>query len=1057
MAALLVAGAAQAAGPSLLDRRNLNVMGCAAPNIHYAFVTSSEPGNVFFPGDAVNLQIRLSAAGKGKFLEFSIGRIGMYKNRYWHPGWASMVPSGVPKIEFLGWRAHVRVVTGAAGKLGAALAASGRGYPAASATYLKPAPGGGSMLEVSHLPVPERYGCYVITVAPDGKNPQFLCTVLRAHRITPGFNTGAPILNEAALMTQGADNNPALLLRGARTASRLGLKILRFEAHWSSVEQKRGVYNWSSLDPMMHAMAKAGVRTMWTVDCAPFWTMPFDQPTPACIPTKADWSCEPKYLPLFKKWLNAACRRYWDHGRGSLWVLENWNEPWNGISISGWESDIPHYRAIMRVIAAVAHAQKPPMKTAAAGWIGNTENMFLTGRHPAKQIKMVDIFTDHYVQPDFSYGPMVAHYWQKQSMDTESWVACNEMMLPQVMTQFMACGQGHVNPCYPDFIYFSAPGSPTTYTMPTPVALACNTFSYFITDKPFRRMLFMHHLPFAFEFGTDPHAVVVLLGRLFTPFGNSLRSVLWWQFNLTHGGTMSFNNADGAIHIYNLDGNRVFMRKRRVTLPVTTLAYYLTCPQGGVELIRQRLAAARYKDVRPVEIIAHDFTQFLNRPGAQLHTTLHNLLPRKISGTLSIVAPAGIKLAQDRVRVALNPGQSLDVAVAVIQARIARTNVYPFRYAFASAAGHAGWSENLHALVAVHKTIKINGDLSQWKSIPGVMHGCEKGQAWFANHRWLPFSQEAAKYPHQFFSQVKLAYDSRYFYVLARVNDAVAYPGHLRLATRNDAQYFRSAKDDVYCESLKPYEKFILAAPWNTPLVVPAALQRNALFAAYEKFLATHRRAKAEVATGAAAVFFRERKINPRATFADATYVYKKTPHVDLPWVGNTLQFALHVIPGYNSRDMRLDTKLVPAGFHAMPDTDYEYALYACKGGGSELWRLLAPGVPRGFYWPRQPRAKVDQGPVVGSLHLVRHDGNITIYEAAIPWTELSQWHPQAGRTFGFTFIVNSYQGPDAGFDNLADAIAFGDNKSATKLNGLTLHRYNEAKPSCAVLWGLVK
>ena len=913
------------------------------------------------------------------------------------------------------------------------------------------------MLEIRHLPVPERYGCYVVTVAPDGHNPQFLCTLLRAHRIAPGFNTAAPILNEAALITQGTRNNPTLLLRGAQTAARLGIKILRFEAHWSNVEQKRGVYNWSSLDPMMHAMAKAGVRTMWTVDDAPFWTMPFGQPTPACIPTKADWSCEPQYLPLFEKWLNAACRRYWDHGRGALWVLENWNEPWNGISISGWESDIPHYRAIMKVIARVAHAQKPPMETAAACWIGNTENMFLTGRHPAQQIKMVDISTDHYVQPDFSYGPMVARYWHKQSMDTETWVACNEMMLPQVMTQFMACGQEHVNPCFPDFIYFSDPGSPTSYTMPTPVALACNTFSYFMTGKPFQRLLFMHHLPFAFQFGTDPHAVVVLLGRLFTPFGNSLRSVLWWQFNLTHGGTMRFNNADGAIHVYNLDGNRVFMHQNTVTLPVTTLAYYLTCPKGGVKLIRRRLAAATYQNVRPVEIIAHDFTQMVNTPGLTLHTTLHNLLPQTITGILTITPPVGLKLATDRLPVTLTAGQSLDVAMAVVHARVAPTNVYPFRYRFASPVGDARWSENLHVLVAVHTTIKINGDVSLWKNIPGVMHGCQQQQAWFADHRWLPFAMEAAKYPRKSFAQVKLAWDKNYFYVLARVNDAPAYPGHLRLATRNDDRYFRSAKDDAYCQSLKPYAKFVLAAAWNTPLIVPSALRKDPLFGAYEKFLATHPQAKAEVATGAAEVFIKARKMNPKASFAQATYVYKVNPHVDLPWVGNTLQFALHVLPGYNARDMILDTQQVPAGFHAMPDTDYEYALYACRGGGSELWRLLAPGVPRGFYWPRQPRAKHDQGRVVGAQHLVRRDGNVTIYEAAIPWTELSQWHPRAGHTFGFTFIVNRYEGAEAGFDNVAHAIAFGDNKSVTKLNGLTLHRYNEAKPSCSVKWGLVK
>ena len=1021
-------GGTRAAGPAFLDARNIARLGCAAPNTNYEFRRSNEPGNVFYRRDAVNLRIRISPGIRApKFVRLAIGRVAMYQDKYMLPGNSMMVPpnEGVPAIEFLGWRGHVNV------QLAGAVAGKK-----------------GLILQVHHLPVPEVYGCYAVTIAPNGKHPQFLCTLIRAHRIKPGFDIQAPMLGEEAMMADGSRNNPALLLRGAQTYARLGVKLVRCAANWTDFEMKRGVYRWQAMDAIMRAMVQARIKTMWTVAAAPFWAMPFGQPTPACIPTKADWSCAPQYLPLYKKWLTAACRRYWNHGHGALWALENWNEPWEGISISGWESDMPHYRAIMKIIADVAHSQKPPIQTAAACSIMNTEDKFLSGRHPGQQIKMVDIFTDHYVQPAFCYGPMVAHYWHKQSMDTETWVACNEMMLPQVMTQFMADGQQHVNPCYPLFIYFAAPGSPDTYTMPTPVALACNTFNYFITDRPFQRLMFMHHLPFAFEFGQGRTGVVVLLGRLFTPFGNSLRSVLWWQFNLTHGGTMSFNDADGAIQVYNVDGNRVFAQHKTVTLPVDTLAYYLTSPKGGLKLIRQRLAAARYSNVRPVEIIAHNFTRELDAPRLRLETTIHNLLPQAVRGTLTITAPGQIKLAQTRMTIKLAPGQSMDVASAVTRAQILASNSYRFKYSFTSKAGEATWAENLHALVAPKRTIAINGKLSPWKGVPGVLVAGHKQGESSAEAAWLPFMKQAAANPAKSFAQVKVAYDAKYFYVLARVNHPAPATGHIRLATRNANAYFRSAKDDGYCESLKPFEKFVLAAPWNTPLEVPAALQKDPRFPVYARFLQTHRQARDEVATGAAEVFFKARKINPKASFADATYVYKKNPGPDSPWHGDTFQFALHVLPGYNARDIILDTSKLPTGFHAMPDTDYEYALYACRGGGSELWCLMSPGMPREHYYPRQPQAAIHPGVVAGGLHLVKSEGAVTIYEAAIPWTALNQWHPKAGTTFGFTFVVNNGNGP---------AMIFGANASATKLNGLTLHPYWQPSPSCTIRWGLGK
>ena len=103
--------------------------------------------------------------------------------------------------------------------------------------------------------------------------------------------------------------------------------------------------------------------------------------------------------------------------------------------------------------------------------------------------------------------------------------------------------------------------------------------------------------------------------------------------------------------------------------------------------------------------------------------------------------------------------------------------------------------------------------------------------------------------------------------------------------------------------------------------------------------------------------------------------------------------------------------------FMCYKTTDYEYALNPVApryGGGTEIWRLAAPGVPRKHFYPRQPKAPVDGGPVTeGKLH-IRRDGNTRIVEAAIPWSEIPEVkrRREAGGTVKFTFRVNDNAGP---------------------------------------------
>ncbi len=141
----------------------------------------------------------------------------------------------------------------------------------------------------------------------------------------------------------------------------------------------------------------------------------------------------------------------------------------------------------------------------------------------------------------------------------------------------------------------------------------------------------------------------------------------------------------------------------------------------------------------------------------------------------------------------------------------------------------------------------------------------------------------------------------------------------------------------------------------------------------------------------------------------------------------------------------------MPYGFHAVPDTDYEFTLYACDDGRSELWQLLKPGAPRIHFFPRQPKGVfADLGPTPGARHVVVDaEKSVRIYECAIPksyfGTDLAL---KAGETFQFTWKVGNDRGPK---------VTYGFNKAVAKMNGRTMHRYWHSRPSASVRWRLVE
>lgn len=858
---------------------------------------------------------------------------------------------------------------------------------------------------VKNFPLPARFGTYAIILVR-GATRQFLATMARIPKPREyGTVDNVPVFGEGQFMNGD-------FVKRAQMYYRMGVRGWRSELSWS--EDQNYKWSWNNYDTLFKAAEANGQKIMVTLGGHPQWTRPFFEPTPASgwTPTSGgywgsgDWLCDPKLYQRYENWIQAFCYRYWRDGNGALWGLENYNEPWEGGGISGWARDCLQYREIQKHIAIAARTVDPRIKILAASSIMNTEDkLYSDGSNEFD--KYVDIFTDHYVPPAMCYGPMVAKSKGKISMETETWFVNSEYLLPQGVAQFMASGQERIAPWHPRVLFDELPTGPEARTpgnrdnnlIPAPVVTATAAFNYFVTGKKFEKIVFKTHLPWVFQFGKDDDkdALMVMFGQLMTIGGNSPKERLWAQVDGTSGGTMTINNSDGLLQFYDLAGNQIYTKDKSVTLPMNLSPTYITCKKGPIEAAK-RLQTIVINGKKPVEILPRDFTKPLTAKDVTFDVAVHNCYNRKIAGKLAITPPAEIQLAMTEQPLALEAGETKVFTFPVTKATVIDSNGYLFKFNVTSDAGNAEYSEIMNAAVAIKGTKTIDGNLDDWKDVPGIMQiaGSEKMDPTELMRR--PWLTQKDKQPDGTFCEVKMAWDDNNLYIAARVNDPTPEANAVRFGARDENSYFHTKADD----EKSPYKEFIED--------------------------------------------FRRKTKDPTRSFSEVPYVFTRSPEAGIPFRRDRLQFGLDVTDDWH--DLTPDTDKVPYGFHVVPDTDYEYSLYACDDGKSELWRHLAPGVPRIHDFPRQVRGKITTGAVTTAKTVVLREGNNYIYEAAIPKAELANLNLKAGTNFGFVFKIGNSKGP---------GIEYGTDKAVCKSNGLSLHPYWERSPSCGVRWTLVE
>lgn len=842
-------------------------------------------------------------------------------------------------------------------------------------------------------PIPETYGGYVLVADLGLHGRAFAAAMARVVKPDAGrvqFPTYALDMTWDEFMNEGVFVLfEDLGIKGARMGGPFELK----DAPDYTVSANR-------LDRYMQWAKAHDVTVMLTLGDGDGWSdQPLGRPRPwlsadgKMLDTKDDRAWLPQYDVDFKQWVASIASRYgWP--KGNLNAVELWNEPWEASSISGWEADIPRYRAMFTSMAeGVEIARRDAGVKVLIGGTCSSSNardkLFSDGKDDF--LKWLDFISIHYQA--LAADPVLEPAWMNRKSpygpvkvwDTESWIANSEDRVAGVIASMRAQGQSRTAGVFDGNVYESKNikiGSnvyPIVQAWSPAAAVAAS--QKFIGQRPFRRLLFQNGLPWIFVFGGRPNSLqnsdneddgtVVVVGDLTKIYDRE--RTLFRSVRVKADAKLTVNNSAREFKVFDFYGNPVETTRTFIQIPLNGKGYFIRTngAEGSFSRLLAALRGARTEGYDPIEIVAHDLIEPIDRKPT-LHLTLTNVLNRPVRGKLAVTL-ANLAVEQLKDDILLAPNETRLVSLRILKGQSAADNRYHLTAVFdAGADGKAEHEEDLHVNWIARRTINVDGDLSDWAGVlPQILPGADISPS-ITEQAWLPY-KEFGKGQAPGTSTVYLAYDDANFYFAAKIADVTPDPGMVRFAKRDDDSYFY------------PDEA---TAPDGTKLTWPAGVRH---------------------------------------------YSYRK--NFDIPSGSSehdNVQIAFNVL---DRKPMLPNPPGVMPHFITYMDTDYEYALNPVApeyGGGTEIWRLQSPGMPRKHFFPREPASPIDGGPVDGKL-VIRRTATTRIVEASIPWSEMPEVRKRvlAGLPIKFTVRVNDNGGP-------AHELAAW--RSVSKFNSFTFH-----------------
>ena len=579
---------------------------------------------------------------------------------------------------------------------------------------------------------------------------------------------------------------------------------------------------------------------------------------------KTDMAWLPEYDNDFKKLVYKLAVEFgWPKGPVNAFAL--WNEPWEGVSISGWGADIPRYREIYTKMAeAVEEARKDAGVDILVGGTSSTSNaldkLFADGTDT--MLKRFDFCSIHYqgTQSSATIKKWVNRadslHGRVKIWDTESWVANTDDRVAAVVATNRSAGYDRAMGVYRGNICHTTPqkirtlnGSKEIEVLHTwSVAASIGATQHFIGERKFKELLFKNGLPWITEFEglADKNGAInkddgtmVVVGDIGEEFGsenilfrtarglkeishetqlkklilkldpishqkeiNELKAEID-KYEVLDSASLTLSNNLGKFRLFDFYGNLVATTNNEIIIPLNSNGFFLRTDgsAGAFELLKQALKISKIKGLEPLETIVYDFLQ-LPTNGTTLRIKLTNILNRPISGSLKLEMK-DVVLQDSILKLSFNENETKWIEVKANSTTLKPDNCYTVNLFFdAGIDGHAKHEEVVHINLISKRTIQVDGKLDDWNNVlPQRIISDGVKQSSITEEAWFPFKN---------FNQSTaaglangyLAYDKEYFYFAAKVSDDSIDEGMIRFENRDDDAFFYPEKAYV------PYNKF---------------------------------------------------------------------------------------------------------------------------------------------------------------------------------------------------------------------------------------------------------
>jgi hypothetical protein len=637
---------------------------------------------------------------------------------------------------------------------------------------------------------------------------------------------------------------------GPEFLERLGIHAIRMGVDYVPTDFKESFERMEQLDKKLKEYQARHITVMLMFGEGPA-LMPLGTPRSfldsnnTALKTKQDYVWLPSLDNDFKKYVEQLCTKYgWP--AGPVTAVSLWNEPWEGISISGWQADMLRYREIYKKMAEGVLDARAKGADVLIGGTDSHSNAF-DKLFPDGKMDFLPIFDFCSIHYEGMEAPSIYPQWSNRKSekgrvkiwDTESWVGNTDDRIGTVIATNHAAGYDRCMGIYGGYLFSN--NNPNekqkvrnskgeTETLPTadawPQTAALGAVQYMIGERKFKEILFKKGLPWVMLFNGNKNVedgTAVICGDIGESFGaeNVLHREVRSEYEINQKEIIRHllqklppgtSQADSLLKelnryypmkdvwmtfkkqpyfkIYDLYGNEVKAADKTITIPLGSSCYYARTngSKGSFLRLQNDIRQAIVTGYGPVEIIAKDLTDRIeNKPTLQIAVT--NILNRKIKAAAVVIQLGQLALSYPE-KISLLPFETRVVKAKIISGQPIENNTYSLRVQIdAGKYGKAIHYEDMHVNLISRLTVKIDGKLDDWEgALPQTVKANGVNNTSTTEAAWYPFKNFSKKA--NGYASGYLAYDENNFYFADKVADITPSPGSYRFSQRNDNDFF---------------------------------------------------------------------------------------------------------------------------------------------------------------------------------------------------------------------------------------------------------------------------